>query len=293
MTDLRTRPRRAAVSVGAAMALAGGLFLGACLGQDFLDAPLELSGLDHGWRVNVEPAEQFGVNLVANPLHPDVAWQLAEPNTAAVRLTGTEHVTEACTPSAENPCPEGIDQEPFLPMTIFRFVAVGGGQSTLDFELVVEGRVVDVCEYTVSVVDDACAGDVGIAANRCGLGTRQPEYGEVFIVDHGRTLSIEPGENFSVTLPANAMHADEPWGVAEMDPRVLTLVTTREEPARTPGDWNTSDRDKPWHFLPIWHLTFEAVEAGESPLVLEVVADGGRIAVFEIYVVVSGGADSA
>ena len=288
MNGLRTHRRYIVVA-----ALAVGLASSACLGQDFLAAPLELGSLDHGWRVNVESNEEFGVSLVANPLYPDVPWRLAESDAGVVRLTGTEHDVDACAPGAENPCPEGAAQEPFLPVTTFRFVGAEAGESALDFELVVDGEVVDVCEYTISVVEDACEGDVGIAANRCGLGTRQPEYGEVAIFDYGRTLNLGPGETFAVTLAANAMHPDAPWVVAEMDPGVLTLVTTEEDPARTPGDWDTSDREKPWHFLPIWRLTFEAVETGETPLVLEVVVDGEPVEVFEITVSVAGEGNGA
>ena len=67
MSDFQTSSRR---RVAAAVIVLAGL-LTACLGQDFLNAPLELDGLDHGWLVNVEPAEEFAVDLVAKPLHPD------------------------------------------------------------------------------------------------------------------------------------------------------------------------------------------------------------------------------
>lgn len=254
-----------------------------CLGQDFLDAPLELDSFDHGWVANVEPAEEFSVGLVANPLYPGVAWRLADFDDAVVSSLGSEHVTDACTPTEENPCPPDNELGPFLPVTRFGFVGGSPGESPLTFELEVNGRVVDVCSYTIAVVDDACEGDIGIAANRCGLGDRGPDL-EVAVYEHGGKMSVEPGDDFTVTLAASAMHPEAPWQVADIDPAVLELHTTTQDPARNVGDWDTSDPDKPWHFVPISRLTFEAIELGESPLVLEIVADGERIDLFEIAV---------
>lgn len=285
VSDLRERLWR---RVAAAVLLVAGLLLSACLGQDFRDAPLELERLDHGWRVNVEPTEEFSVGLVANPLYLDVPWQLADFDATVVEFAGSEHITAPCTPTQENPCPESALQESFVPHTIFRFTGVTAGESRLSFELEADGQVVDVCEYTISVVEDACEGDVGIAANRCGLGARNPNL-EVGIYEHGGQLTIEPGETFVVTLGANAMYPDAPWQVGEIDPSVLTLQGIGQDPARSPGDWDTSDRDKPWHFLPLWRLTFEGVDPGESSLVVEAVADGARVEVFEITVSVGEG----
>jgi hypothetical protein len=103
------------------------------------------------------------------------------------------------------------------------------------------------------------------------------------------TMPAGLGETFSVTLAAHAQYPEAPWQVAELDPTVLALLATEQDPVRSPGDWNTSDDSKPWHFLPVWRITFEAIGDGESPLVLEVVSGGERVDVFEMTVVVDGG----
>lgn len=281
MHFLRNRPKWPALAV--AMLAAG---LSACLGQDFLNTPLGLDRLDHAWKVNVEPNEEFTVDLVANALYQDVPWRLTGFDPGVVRFVTSDHITSGCTPSEENPCPESDD--PIVPHTLFRFVGESAGESPLDFELVVDGQVVDITEYTIAVVADACEGDVGISANRCGLGNRDPDFGELTVNEHGSEMTIETAETFTVTLAANAMHPDAPWQVTQIDPEVLRLQATAQDPARTPGDWDTSDRSKPWSFLPLWRLTFEGVGAGESPLRLQAAVDGEPIEVFEVTVSVTG-----
>jgi hypothetical protein len=253
------------------------------VGSDFRDAPLELDRFDHGWRVNIEPDEEFSVDLFANPLHVDVPWQLADSNPAVVRLVDSEHMVAEDVPENLSP-EESVEPGFFLPHSVFWFVAAAGGESPLTFELQVGGEVVDVTEFTLSVVQDACEGDVGIAANRCGLGDRDPEYGFLTIHEHGHRVTVQRGETFDLTLDANALHPQAPWQVVDVDTSILTLRSTTTDPARIPGDWDTSDRDKPWQFLPYWRFTFEAAAVGETPLVLEVVADGDRVEVYEVTV---------
>ncbi len=280
MSDFQTssRCRMAAVVI----ILAG--LLTACLGQDFLNAPLELDGFDHGWLVNVEPDEEFTVDLIAKPLYADVQWQLAEFDPRLIEFEGSDHITSNCwEPTDENPCPAGLDEEPFLAHSAFRFTGTMLGESPLSFELTVDGEVVDVCEYTIRVVEDACDGDIGIAANRCGLGDRDPDlFIPVFENESHQVFGV--GENLDVTLSANAMHPEASWRIADIDPAVLSHLATAPDPTRPLGDWDTSDRDKPWHFLPLWRITFEAVGLGESPLRLEMLANGERVDVFEITV---------
>ena len=288
MSDFQTSSR---CRMAAAVIIFAGL-LTACLGQDFLNAPLELDGFDHGWLVNVEPDEEFEVGLVANPLYPDVQWQLADFDPRLIEFDGSEHITTNCQPTDENPCPPGSEEEPFLAFSEFQFTGSMLGESPLSFELTVDGELVGACEYTIRVVEDACEGDIGIAANRCGLGDRDwdPDLGDrdwdvgVAVYEHGTRQTLGVGQVLAVSLPANTMHPEAPWQVAEIDPVVLAHQATAQGPARTPGDWDTSERDKPWQFLPVWRLTFKATGLGESPLMLEVVATGGRVDVFEITV---------
>jgi len=288
MSDFQTSSR---CRMAAVVIIFAGL-LTACLGQDFLNAPLELDGFDHGWLVNVEPDEEFAVSLVANPLYPDLQWQLADFDPPLLELGGTEHITTNCQPTEENPCPPGFEKEPFLAHSVFQFTGSMLGESPLSFELTVDGELVGICEYTIRVVEDACEGDIGIAANRCGLGDRDWDPGPggrdwdiaVAVFEHGTRQTLGVGQTIGVVLPANAMHPEAPWQVAGIDPTVLSQKTTAQDPTRTPGDWDTSDRDKPWLILPMWSLTFEAEGIGESPLVLEVVVGGERVALFEVTV---------
>lgn len=279
MSDFQTSSRRRMAAV--VIILAG--LLTACLGQDFLNAPLELDGFDHGWLVNIEPDEEFGVALVAKPLYPDVQWQLVEFDPRLMTFDGAEHITTKCQPTEENPCPPGINEEPFLAQSLFRFTGSMLGESPLSFELTVDGEVVDVCDYTIRVVEDACEGDLGIAANRCGLGDRDPNMA-IAIFEHESHRTFGVGETLEVTLPADALHPEALWQVAEVDATVLSLQSARADAVRTPGDWDTSDSAKPWHFLPLWRITFEAAGLGESPVVLEITVDGERVDFFEITV---------
>ena len=285
MTEFR---RRSGLRLLTAIALTGGLVISGCLGQDFLAAPLELSHFDHGWRVNVERGEEFAVDLVANPLYPDVPWQLVDFDPAVVAHRRTDHITSQCMPTEENPCPPSIEMEPFLPSTRVDFAGVAEGESPLYFALEVDGVVADVTEFTIAVVADACEGDIGISANRCGLGDRSPNL-EVATFEHGIEMPVALGETFTVTLAANAQHPGIPWQVAQIDQTVLALRSTEQDPVRSPGDWDTSDDTKPWHFLPVWRTTFEAIGNGESPLILEVVSGGEQIDLFEMTVIVGDG----
>jgi len=276
----------------AAGALVGGLVVSGCLGQDFLAAPLELTHFDHGWRVNVEPAEEFAVDLVANPLYPDVPWRLVDFDPAVVAHRRTNHITSQCRPTEENPCPVSSETEPFLPHTRFDFVGVAEGESPLHFALEVDGRPADVTEYSIAVVADACTEDVGISANRCGWDDRSPNL-EIATFEDGMTMPVELGETFTVTLAANAQYPEAPWQIVEIDPTVLALRATEQDPVRALGDWDTSDDTKPWHFLAIWRTTFEAIGYGTSPLILEVVSGGEQIDVFEIAVTVGDSNEEA
>ena len=99
-------------------------------------------------------------------------------------------------------------------------------------------------------------------------------------------MPVELGDTFTVTLAASAQYPEAPWQVVEFDPTVLALRATEQDPVRSPGDWDTSDDTKPWHFLPIWRTTFEAIGDGASPLILEVISSGERIDLFEMTVIV-------
>ncbi len=111
-------------------------------------------------------------------------------------------------------------------------------------------------------------------------------FPDVNDLDHGWLLAAQPGDTFSVNLPANAIHPDAPWQVVEFDPAVIELQSVVPDAVRTVGDWDNTDDSKPERFLPIWRFTFEAGGVGESSLMLELRVDGVQINVHELTVVV-------
>lgn len=246
--------------------------------MDSLDLPLNLSEWNHGWLATIEPDEELGVGLRANPMYPDAPWHVVEFDAAVIDLDDSfSEVTRRESPD---------DLQSLLPLWVFTFRGNGLGASPLVFEVVVDGERVDVAEFAVAVVEDACASDIGISANRCGdnrLGDESRHWTEW---EHGLPISIAPGEDTSVSLTANALYPDGAWTVAEYDPEVVEIQSMGPGSVRTPGDWDSSDLGKPDTFLATSEFVVTGVGSGESPLVFEVVADGRRVDVAEFTVAV-------
>jgi hypothetical protein len=78
-----------------------------------------------------------------------------------LEFNGSDHITSNCwEPTEENPYPSGLDEEPFLAHSTFQATGSMLGESPLRFELTVGDEVVDRCEYTIRVVEDAGDGDL-------------------------------------------------------------------------------------------------------------------------------------
>ncbi|WP_278236852.1 hypothetical protein [Isoptericola sp. AK164] len=263
------------------MLTAGALVLtGGCLGADYRDLPVDLSAWDDGWLAAVEPEEELWVGLDGNNVRPGQAWELVEVDEAVLRLTTSEH--EVPPPGSDDP------GDPHLSTTVFGFVGVEVGRTPLRFELVVDGERVDVAEYTVDVVDDACAAGTAAVANRCGgeLFSYQPQYLQA--LNHGEQVDLGVGEESELVLHANALHPDVAWEIADHDSTVIAVVgPVALGPARSPGDFSEVDPEVRHSFLPAWRFTITGVAPGESPLVLEMVVDGQPIDVYELTLAVA------
>ncbi len=140
--------RRMGVLIAAAFVVAG------CLGQDFKSIELSLNEWASGWQATVEPDEEFYVGLRPVRMHPDARWRLVAADASVVELAD-QSVVEA----------EVVPEEPGE--WVFRFRAVALGGSPLTFEALAGGVRVAIAEYSVSVVEDACAAGVGVTAARC------------------------------------------------------------------------------------------------------------------------------
>ncbi|NNU27985.1 hypothetical protein [Isoptericola sediminis] len=273
MARSRGRPAGLVLSAASALLVAG------CLGSDYRDLPLDLSAWDSGWLAAVEPEEELWVGLDGNNLHPDQAWELVEVDDAVLRLTTSEH--EVPPPGSGDP------GDPHISTTVFGFVGGDLGRTRLRFELVVDGERVDVAEYTVDVVDDACAAETAAVANRCGgeLFSYQPQYLQA--LNHGEQVNLDVGEEVELVLPANAGFPDTAWQVADHDDAVIAVDGPVDlGPARSPGDFSEVDPEVRHSFLPAWRFNITGTAPGESPMVLELTVDGERIDVYELVVLV-------
>jgi hypothetical protein len=228
----------------------------------------------------IEPEEELSVTLRANPAYPDVEWQIVEFDAAVIALDAS--FSEVVRQEAPD------DQQSLL--TQWGFVFTGGdlGESPLVFEIRDDGQRVDVAEFAVAVVEDACASDVGVSAARCGK-DRPDEQGLRGWTewDHGWMVTIESVAATSVTLTANALYPDVRWQVVEYDPAVVEIQSLGTGRVRTPGDWELSDPDKPESFLPISEFMVTSVGSGESPLVLELRVGDQRVEMVEFTAVVA------
>jgi len=256
-----------------------GLLSAGCLGQDYLDQPLDLSEVDHGWLGTIEAGEELSVGLRANPAFPDAAWQIVEFDAAVISLD--DSFSEVAEPAAPD------DQQSLLTVWVFVFTGGDLGESPLTFEVRSDGRQVDVAEFTIAVVEDACASDVGVSAARCRQDISDDRASRDWSEwDHGLTMALEAGEQTSVALSANALYPDVPWQLAGYDPTVVEAESLGTWSVRTAGDWDVSGSEKPGSFLRVSEFIVTGVGAGESPLVFELRVGDERVEVVEFSAVV-------
>ena len=261
-----------AAQLSAAFILATG-----CLGQDFSDSPLSLSELDHGWLATVEPGEEFDIGLKGNAAYPDLGWEVIGFDPAVIELRGHEQV-----PLGE---PEGVGF-PVPAVSVFFFEGVALGETPVVLEFVVDGERIDVAEYSVAVVDDACDAELGAVANRCGEAFNyQPQ--DLTELDLGQSVVLEPGAALDLTLTANALHPEIPWEVATIDAAVIRVDGPTYVPAdRQPREWGPWESDSRHSFLPAWTFTIVGIGLGESELVLELPVEGTPLDLYGLTVTV-------
>lgn len=240
---------------------------------------------DHGWTVAVEPDEEFSVGLFGNNAYPESQWRVAEYDRKVLRLAGERH---------EKPRPPELDVEAAEPgqydegilvsSSHFSFTGLDLGTSPLRFEFVVGGELIDVAEYRVDVVEDACAAGTVAVANRCGGDGFASHPQTLHERNYGEEAVVESGTPTELVLMANALHQEVPWRVVTYDDSVISIddpVALR--PARPSGDFTSEVDDETSHsFLPAWQFDITGVAPGESELVLEIAVDGRRIDVFDM-----------
>lgn len=248
-----------------------------CLGQDFAESPLSLSELDHGWLATIEPGEEFDIGLKGNAAFPDVGWEVVEFDTSVIKLR--DH-GEA--PLGE---PEGVGFS--VPsVSVFFFEGIALGETPVVFEFAVDGERIDVAEYSVAVVDDACDAGLGAVANRCGQAfSYQPQ--DLTEFDLGQSVVLEPGTSLDLTLTANALHPEIPWEVARIDNDVVGIDgPTFVRADRQSGEWGPWESDSRHSFLPAWTFTIVGIGLGESELMLELAGEGKPLDLYVLNVAV-------
>jgi predicted secreted protein len=218
-------------------ALAAGLLAAGCLGDDYRDVELALSDWDHGWLAVVEPGEAFTVGLPEHAQYPGAAWTIVADGSPTLEVVGS---------TVEQPPPE--EQAPAI--WIFNVVARDLGEAPLAFQLDVDGSTVDRVDLTVTVVDDACASDEGIAAPRCGGQQQITAPQGISELEHGSTVVLAEGEDAAVVLTGNATRPEAVWRLSASGPLVVSVSAPREVGSRTPGNWDTDDATEPGTFLP-------------------------------------------
>ena len=176
------------------------VFFAGCLGNDFRSAPFGVEKWDSGWLLAIEPEEEFSVDLLGSSAYPGDQWSVAEFDDAVLRLTGEEH-EEPRPPSGDPEATEGGEHDPGSLVTHSRFVfeGVAVGETPLRFELVAGGQLIDVAEYAVVVVEDACDAGTAAVANRCGGDgfSYQPQmlhernFGEETALEEGAFIGLE------------------------------------------------------------------------------------------------------
>ncbi len=246
------------------MVITAALVVAGCLGQDYKSIELSLNEWSSGWQATVEPDEDFGVDLLPVRLHPDAQWRLVASDPAVVALVD-QFVSEAAR------------EEPGAPeVWVFAFRAEGLGDCELSFEARADGERVAVVEYSVSVVEDACAAGVGLTAPRCqspssGFNRGWTEW------DHGRTVQVGVDGATEVTLTAPALYPDAQWQPVAVDTALLVVGPASVSEVRSPGDFDNQDTSKPDSFLPVWAFDVQGVELGETELTFEALHAGERV----------------
>lgn len=263
------------------------LLIPGCLGSDFEDLPLGIEKWDHGWMFAVEPDEEFSVGLFGNNAYPESNWRIVDYNSEVLRLDGEAHEKpRPPAPDVEAAEPGQYDEGIRVSSSHFSFTGLDLGTSPLRFEFVVAGEPIDVAEYTVAVVADACDAGTVAAANRCGGDGFATHLQLLHELNYGEEVLLEPGASIELVLKANALYEDAPWRVVTYNDSVIAIGEgVALGPARSSGDFTSDLDDEASHsFLPSWQFTITGVAIGESELVLEIAVDDRRIDVFEMTV---------
>lgn len=266
------------------------LLVASCLGSDFSSARLGVEKWDTGWLLAIEPEEEFSVDLLGSSAYPGEQWSVAEFDDAVLRLNGEEY-EEPRPPSGDPEATEGGEHDPgsLVTRSGFVFEGVALGKTPLRFELVVDGQLIDIAQFAVEVVEDACDADSAAVANRCGGDgfSYQPQM--LHERNYGEETALEEGASTELVLHGNEAHPDAAWAITGYDERVVTVTGPIVLDLRNPGDFREVDIETPHSFLPAWGFTITGLAEGKTTLSLELAIDGQLLDEYETTLVVSSG----
>lgn len=279
-------PRRQFSSFRLITALLAILVAG-CLGNDFRSAPLDVEKVDSGWLLAIEPGEEFSVGLLGSFAYPSQQWSVADFDDAVLRLSGAEH-EEPREPSEDAEAVEEGESDPGSLLTLSRFVfeGVALGETQLRFELIANGQLIDVAEYAVQVVDDACDADTSAVANRCGgegFGYHPQVLNEL---SYGEDTVLEEGASIGLVLHANQAHPDASWAITGYDAGVVAVAGPIALTPRPPSDFSEVDVGIRHSFIPASEFTITGLAQGTTTLTLELASDGQLLDEYETTLVV-------
>ncbi len=258
---------------GGAIFLLVGILLGLTgCGSDFEDAQVSLERGDHGWLVSIELDEVFDVGLVGNTLFPDQRWRLVEVDDTVVAVEAQEH--ERLRQDVEDLTG---DKRATITMFFLRGLEIGETPLVLELEDG-EGDVIAITEFTIAVVEDPCAADVGLVANRCG-GTAVDQPQGLMELDHGWLVALEPGDTIDVILMGNPRFPDGSWKIVHIDAAVDVADPALRVADRAPGDWN---RASDASFLSRSTFPVTAIDVGRSRVEFHFMADGETIDIYSV-----------
>lgn len=128
-------------------------------GQAFQFHPQNLTEINHGSVVALEPGNEIDVTLTVNALYPDNPWHAVEFDRAVIDLQGPEYSAPDRL-SGDWTAWEPDSRHSFLATWSFTIVGVELGETPLVLDIETDDdRRVDLYELTVVVVDDACGAE--------------------------------------------------------------------------------------------------------------------------------------
>ncbi len=254
-----------------------------CLGNDFSSEPLGVEKWDQGWLLAIAPDVDLGVWLLGSVGYPAAVWSVGDVDDSVVRMVSNAAEEPSATTHPDDP----VESQLAATSSHFTFVGVALGSTSLRFDLVADGELIDAVEYAVDVVPDACAAETAAVANRCydadGFGYSPQVLTEL---EYGTEHSIDVGSTARLVLTANALHPDAAWSITPYDDSIVSVEGPLHLAPREAGDFSDVDATVRHSFLPASEFTVTGSGAGRTDLTFDLESDGLPLDTFTITVVV-------